>query len=75
MFSPDVPPTVGNVAVEVSGRISKRFSQVRRNTGGIGLDKFNDIKVGDVVEIFELEEVRRTLDAPYAGKPAGSAGA
>ena len=42
---------------------------------GIGLDKFNDIKVGDVVEIFELEEVRRTLDAPYAGKPAGSAGA
>lgn len=41
---------------------------------GIGLDKFNDIKVGDVVETFELEEVRRTLDAPYAGKPAGSAG-
>ncbi len=42
---------------------------------GIGLDKFNDIKVGDVVETFELEEVRRTLESPYAGKPAGSAGA
>lgn len=42
---------------------------------GIGLDKFNDIKVGDVVESFELEEVRRTLDTPYAGKPGDSAGA
>ncbi|MDX2479636.1 MAG: translation initiation factor IF-2 [Desulfuromusa sp.] len=28
---------------------------------GIGLDKFNDIKVGDIIEAFEIEEVKTTL--------------
>ena len=31
---------------------------------GIGLEKFNDIKVGDVIECFEMEEVARELAAP-----------
>jgi translation initiation factor IF-2 len=29
---------------------------------GVGLEKYNDIKVGDIVEVFEIEEVRTTLD-------------
>jgi translation initiation factor IF-2 len=28
---------------------------------GIGLDRFNDIKVGDIIEVFEIEEVKTTL--------------
>ncbi len=30
---------------------------------GAGLDKFNDIKVGDVIEAFEEEEIARTIDS------------
>ncbi len=26
---------------------------------GIGFDKFNDIKVGDIIEVFAMERVRR----------------
>ncbi|WP_285907057.1 translation initiation factor IF-2 [Pseudodesulfovibrio pelocollis] len=29
---------------------------------GMGLDKFNDIKTGDVIEAFETKEVARTID-------------
>lgn len=29
---------------------------------GIGLEKFNDIKVGDIIEVFETKEVARTID-------------
>ncbi|WP_147821900.1 translation initiation factor IF-2 [Salidesulfovibrio onnuriiensis] len=29
---------------------------------GMGLEKFNDIKVGDIIEAFELKEVARTID-------------
>ena len=29
---------------------------------GIGIDKFNDIKVGDVIECYRMDEVKRTLD-------------
>ncbi len=29
---------------------------------GMGLEKFNDIKVGDTIEAFELKEVARTID-------------
>jgi translation initiation factor IF-2 len=29
---------------------------------GMGLEKFNDIKVGDVIEAFETKEVARTID-------------
>ena len=30
---------------------------------GIGLENFNDIKVGDVIECYRTEEVARTLEA------------
>jgi len=29
---------------------------------GVGLDNFNDIKIGDVIEAFETKEVARTID-------------
>lgn len=29
---------------------------------GIGLEKFNDIKVGDTIEAFEIKEIARTID-------------
>ncbi|MCB9029633.1 MAG: translation initiation factor IF-2 [Deltaproteobacteria bacterium] len=29
---------------------------------GIGLDRFNDVKIGDVMEIFEIQEVAATLE-------------
>ncbi|MCK5690766.1 translation initiation factor IF-2, partial [Myxococcota bacterium] len=39
---------------------------------GIGLDGYNDIKVGDAIEFYEMEEVARTLDGA-AKKDAGKA--
>jgi translation initiation factor IF-2 len=33
---------------------------------GIGIENFNDIKVGDVIECYRTEEVARTLDAAAA---------
>ena len=30
---------------------------------GIGIENFNDIKVGDRIESFRMEEVKRTLSA------------
>ena len=29
---------------------------------GVGLENFNDIKIGDVIEAFETKEVARTLE-------------
>ncbi|BCS86802.1 translation initiation factor IF-2 [Pseudodesulfovibrio sediminis] len=29
---------------------------------GIGLEKFNDIKIGDIIEAFETKEIARTID-------------
>ncbi len=29
---------------------------------GIGIDKFNDIKVGDQIEAYTITEVKQTLD-------------
>ena len=29
---------------------------------GIGLENYNDIKIGDVIEAFEMEEIKTTLD-------------
>jgi translation initiation factor IF-2 len=34
---------------------------------GIGIDNFNDIKVGDVIENFRTEEVARTLESAEQG--------
>jgi translation initiation factor IF-2 len=38
---------------------------------GIGIENFNDLKVGDRIESFRLEEVKRTLAASAAGGAAG----
>lgn len=55
------------------GKISslKRFKDDAREvaTGfecGIGIENFNDVKVGDVIEAFIKEEVARTLEGPEA---------
>jgi translation initiation factor IF-2 len=34
---------------------------------GMGIEKFNDIKVGDIIESFEMVEVKAVLDEPAAG--------
>ncbi len=36
---------------------------------GIGLDRFSDIKTGDVIECFRIEEVKRSLDATEPATP------
>jgi translation initiation factor IF-2 len=35
---------------------------------GIGIANFNDIKVGDVIECYQVEEVARTLAESSGGK-------
>ncbi len=35
---------------------------------GIGIENFNDVKVGDVIEAYRIEEVARTLDVGSAAK-------
>jgi translation initiation factor IF-2 len=41
---------------------------------GIGLDRFNDVKVGDVIETFRMDEIKRTLEsAGRATQPQASA--
>jgi translation initiation factor IF-2 len=37
---------------------------------GIGIENFNDVKVGDLIEAYRIEEVARSLDA---GAPSGGA--
>lgn len=37
---------------------------------GVGVENFNDVKVGDVLEFFRIEEVARTLDSPGSAKPS-----
>jgi translation initiation factor IF-2 len=34
---------------------------------GVGVEGYNDVKVGDVIEFYSVEEVARTLSAPTAG--------
>jgi len=53
----------------------RRFKEdVREVTSGlecgIGLENFNDVKPGDVIEAFEVEEVARRLTRP---SPRGGA--
>jgi translation initiation factor IF-2 len=55
----------GVVLVEDSMRSLRRFKDDVREVAqgfecGIGLDKFQDVKVGDVIEAFEIIEVART---------------
>ena len=41
---------------------------------GIGLERYNDVKVGDVVECYRMDEVKRTLEtAAKAAQPQASA--
>jgi len=35
---------------------------------GIGVENFNDLKVGDVIEAYRVEEVARSLDVGSAAK-------
>ncbi|HLW69630.1 MAG TPA: translation initiation factor IF-2 [Candidatus Binataceae bacterium] len=42
---------------------------------GVGLENFNDLKPGDVVEDFEMEAVLRKLGAPRAEAQRGAGGA
>ncbi len=39
---------------------------------GIGIERFNDIKEGDVIETYRIEEVRRRLEDARSGPPAGA---
>jgi translation initiation factor IF-2 len=64
-----------NVVVH-DGKLSslKRFKDDAREVAagyecGIGFENFQDVKVGDVIEAFEVEQVARRL-APAAGKGA-----
>ena len=40
---------------------------------GVGVEGFNDVKQGDVLQFFNVEEVARTLETPQAGKRPPSA--
>jgi translation initiation factor IF-2 len=41
---------------------------------GVGVEGFNDLKIGDVVEFYQVEEIARTLSAAPSGKrPGGGA--
>lgn len=45
----------------------KRFKDDAREVAsgfecGIGIENFNDVKAGDVVEAFEIEEVAASID-------------
>jgi len=37
---------------------------------GIGLDNFSDVKVGDIIEAYEMEQVARRLSTPARGAAA-----
>jgi translation initiation factor IF-2 len=72
-----------NVVI-LEGKISslKRFkddaSEVRAGFEcGIGIDRFNDVKIGDVIEAFMMEKVAARLQEEMAAKPpaAGPAAA
>jgi translation initiation factor IF-2 len=39
---------------------------------GIGIDRYNDVKPGDVIECFRMEEIKRTLEDSGAGTSAGA---
>ncbi|TYO99715.1 translation initiation factor 2 (bIF-2) [Geothermobacter ehrlichii] len=60
---------VRDSVVIYEGKLSslKRFKDDAREVAagyecGIGLENYNDIKVGDIIEAFEIEEVKTTLE-------------
>jgi translation initiation factor IF-2 len=42
---------------------------------GIGIENFNDLKVGDLVEAYRIEEVARSLDAGASSTGSATRGA
>ena len=57
--------------VVYTGRLSslRRFKDDAREVQagyecGIGVERFNDVKVGDVIECFRIDEIKRTLSSP-----------
>ena len=49
--------------LDVKTRVTRRVT--------IGLERYNDVKAGDVIECFRMDEVKRTLEsAAAAGAPA-----
>ncbi|HEY0971017.1 MAG TPA: translation initiation factor IF-2 [Gemmatimonadales bacterium] len=53
--------------VESLRRFKEDVREVREGFEcGVGIENFNDIKVGDILEFFRTEEVARTLDSPHA---------
>lgn len=67
---------VRNGVVVYEGEIGslKRFKDDAREVKegfecGVGIANFNDVKVGDVIETYHVEEVARTLAAAGAGQP------
>jgi translation initiation factor IF-2 len=66
-------------AVVHEGRIGslRRFKDDVREVAagyecGIGLEGFNDLKPGDVIEVYEVEQVARRI-TPQTGRGAGQA--
>ena len=64
---------VRDSVVVYTGKLSslKRFKDDVREvaTGyecGLALENYQDVKVGDVIEAFEVEQVARRLEAPAA---------
>ena len=41
---------------------------------GIGVENYNDLKVGDRIEAFRMEEIKRTLRPPVGRRAAGRGG-
>ena len=39
---------------------------------GIGIEGYNDIKDGDIIEAFEIESIAPTLENPTGSQPAGA---
>jgi translation initiation factor IF-2 len=57
--------------VVYEGRLAslKRFKEDVREVAagyecGMGIEGYNDIKVGDIIEAYEIVETRRTLSTP-----------
>jgi translation initiation factor IF-2 len=62
-----------------TGKVSslKRFKEDAREVEsgfecGIGVENYNDLKVGDSIEAFEVVQVAKTLESAGAGKDVGS---
>ncbi|MFO0724823.1 MAG: translation initiation factor IF-2 [Myxococcota bacterium] len=63
------------------GKLSslKRFKDDAREVKegfecGMAIDRFNDVKVGDIIEAFEIVQVKANLDEPTGGPPENPGG-